>query len=443
MSSITPSINYTSQRPQSLNFCALVVLWLTPLIVVVDTINGVMLRMGYLSISQPVKIVLLATFTVFTAHFRKGVMLICVCIGTDLLFAIAHLLMTGDPEAITDDMQWLLRFNILWLGIFVFEKMRSRGILQERWLIKVFVFVSAVLAINLIAGVLGYGYSQYGNDTEDQHIGSVGFIYAGNEMSFLILTCQIILCGYLYTKRKSVAIYLIASAVFLLFSILKATKVAMLGSILITLWFPLTELVRGIIKMRIKSQRIFIFALLGTMASLAIAPWAIMLIQKVGIIQRINYFINENGILFAIFSGRELMASKFFTDIWSQNDLLQYVLGLGRHAMLDKLDQRPIEIDPLDILGAYGILGCFLYFGFFALRAIFSLKEFLKSDDGSSDIIIALVVFVFIISATAGHVMYSGLAIPYMALAFGFYSRTNSRPPTINTNNAYQPAARR
>lgn len=404
--------------PFSAELCLYIIAIMMPLMIVVDSVNGAFLRAGFPSISQPFKVFFLVVLAVFCLNYRKGCLWVSICLVSNALFVISHVLLVEGLSGVVSDLQWLLRFNITWLGFFVFFKAYKIGALSLRWFRIVFWVASCVLALNLILGTVGYGYSQYGGADDSAQIGAVGFIYAGNEMSFLMLVCQIVVCGDIYSDKKRVLYYVAVSAVFFMMAVMKATKVAMVGSLLVMLWYPCMEIIRSLYTMRLGSRRVIVFISLSVVLASMLIPIASEMIDRVGIIGRMSFFLEDRGIMFMIFSGREIWVYEFIHNVWPRMGFVENIFGMGR-AQLDAAIGKPIEIDLFDLFGGFGLFGVAIYYGFYFIRVVPAIRRF-KFGGVFSDMTLSLVLFSFFISNTAGHVIYSGLATPYVSLALGF-----------------------
>lgn len=396
-----------------------IILLATPLLIIVDSINGALLRgMGIAGFGQAIKFAYLALLALHALQFRTGILWTAICVATNALFILVHSFFNLSTDSLVFDLQWLLRFNIIWIGYVVFRRLTHRNLVDERYVFRTFLFVYSILVINLIIGFLGIGYSQYGKFSESSKIGAVGFIFAGNEMSFLMLLCQIVILGLVYYRNKSLILYVISSLVFIGLAILKITKVAVIGSVLVSASIPLFDVARGLLSFRLYSLRAPIIAGATLLILVAASPVAIDLILRTGIMNRIEYFLDKHGALYVIFSGRHEFLAEFITEVWFQFSFVEYLFGPGRYEMLERLG-HPVEIDLFDIAGGFGMAGVILYYGFFIVRGI---QAFLaaRSKDEYGLIAFIIVAFTFAISLTAGHVIYSGMAAPFFALSLGF-----------------------
>jgi len=178
-------------------------LLLTPVPIVADTFNGALIRRpGFSGLSKGIKTGHLCLLAIYAAHSRSGVVTLCLCIITNATFLLVRAIPAGSASSIMADAQWLLRFNILWIGYHAFRRMTQSGVIDSRWIIRCLSLVSLILFTNLILGTLGPSYSQYGKYTDSEQIGAIGFIYASDEMSFLILLCQAVACGLIYHQKR-------------------------------------------------------------------------------------------------------------------------------------------------------------------------------------------------------------------------------------------------
>lgn len=415
----SPYSSAGSQSVGMMRWIELAILWGTPLMIVADTINGGLLRGGGVEgVSQVIKVAYIGLLAICAVRSRSGLLTLTVCVISNVLFLSVHALAAEGFSAITLDLQWLLRFNMMWLGYHFFRRSVERGVLPLRYCFRVFCFVSLVLGLNLILGTLGYGYSQYGKYADADQIGAVGFIYAGNEMSYLMLLCQVMVCGWIYHSRGGTGKYLLVCALFVLASILKATKVAMLGSLLVAVAFPVMEVIKGMVTLKLKSWRGLVLSA-GMIISIVVAlPGIVYLIEKTGLLRRIEYFMDEYGLLFTIFSGREQFLADFLDRVWPKYSWWEVLVGVGRQRMLSMLG-RPVEIDLFDLLGAFGIAGALIYYGFFLKRLAVGFVGMREQQADLATIQVVSIMLLLAISMTAGHVIYSGLAAPYIALAVG------------------------
>lgn len=384
------------------------ILWMTPLLIAVDTLNGVTVRLG-VSVSQPVKLFYLLMLSVAALRYSCGVAVLLASLFVDFMYVSFHAIFLLKTETIFSDLQWLLRFNIFWIGGFVFSQFFIKNLLTDKQTYKIYLFVSAVLAANLVAGTFGYGYSQYSSGSPDEGIGARGFIYAGNEMSFLIILCQIMVLGYLYNNKKFFG-YCFFVLAFFIMAVLKVTKTAMLGSLLVSMSYPIAGFfVKTMIEKKGVGKSFFLLgaAITGLFVAL---PYAYDLVISTGVMNRIEYFIEDRGFIGAMLSGRDEFAVimwKYFSENYS---IAEVFFGSGSFVQL-------VEIDFLDFLSVFGVSGVIICYGFLIVVGINALLKVSLTTRPWAVGVFFVVLFSFFISLIAGHVLYSGLATPYMGLA--------------------------
>jgi len=102
--------------------------------------------------------------------------------------------------------------------------------------------------------------------------------------------------------------------------------------------------------------------MLALFAAIISAPSIIQLIERTGLLSRMEYFSHEYGLMFALFSGREQFLRDLLEDVWSRYSLIEQIFCADRQEMLQRLG-HPVETDPADILGAFGLLGLHCYYG--------------------------------------------------------------------------------
>lgn len=397
------------------------VLFATPTLILVDSINGYLIREFHVfGLSKIIKSGFLLLLLVLAARSKSGLILVSTCITATLTFIIVHFVHTSNIEAISTDAEWLLRLNIIFIGFHVFFKMKRDGILNDHDTYRIFLTVSLILAANLIIGLAGYGYSQYGrnSDFEADKIGAVGYIYSGNEMSFLMLICQIMVCSHLFFNKKY-RLYYIWSISFIFLSAIKATKVSILGSLILTIIFPFIESFQQHTKInKGKSGSIIILIITVALVILSL-PHLFDLINKIGLLDRFIYFFNERGLLFLILSGREEYSKVFIYDLLPRFSALELLVGIGPDQLENEMGFLT-ETDALDVLGSFGIAGIFFFFGLYVRLLIKLMPRLVNRKHSFNDrTCLILILFLILTSLTAGHVVYSGLAAPYIALALG------------------------
>ena len=137
-----------------------------------------------------------------------------------------------DVTYFSKDLNYLIKISFVFVSFFYFKDLVIR---RENFALSsfesFFKYSFIILSVNLILGIFGIGFGQYGS------IGSVGFFYAGNEVSGLMLIIFSVTAYKVFMKRPKY--YLVLCAFLLFLSVLKATKVAIAGTFFIVLIVPL------------------------------------------------------------------------------------------------------------------------------------------------------------------------------------------------------------
>jgi uncharacterized membrane protein len=110
-------------------------------------------------------------------------------------------------------------------------------------------------------------------------------------------------------------------------------------------------------------------------------------------------------------------------DLFDNYSLLSMILGEGLHWTDNMPHGGIVEIDIIDTLMTYGILGVLLVYGFLFLIIY---KTYFNKNHAGSKATVLLLLLLTGISLTAGHVIFSGVSAPLIAgaLAYGLNSKS-------------------
>ena len=124
-----------------------------------------------------------------------------------------------------------------------------------RTIVRRFVFFNlSVLLVNLLLGLWGFGYEQY-----EGGIGSVGYFFAGNEVSAVLIVLFCFALDYVFVNY-STKTYFLVSLVMIVFSLIKATKVGMAGTLICVFVIPaLHKHYRPVLPLRFKYRSVAFF----------------------------------------------------------------------------------------------------------------------------------------------------------------------------------------
>lgn len=395
-------------REKSINFSS-IVLFMLFFYLVVDSVNGVIIREGGYSISVAYKAIMLL---MIACVIRNSILLLVVIFSVAFYFVV-HTLGNYAPLESLVSMIFLVRFFSI---VMFFEFFRK--IIKERSGEKTIYYFSLVcfliLAINLLLGAAGYGYTQYRGGGG---VGTRGFIYSGNELAGTLLASASIILMY-HIKKQQFVKYMSFGLMFIFLALLTATKVAILSSLMVFMFFPIISFISRSRYLRIpKKETYFLLLVLLLFPIVSYASIYFVLIE-INLLDRLSHFYQRTDLITTILSGRNERVSDSIASYTYDYTILEWFFGRASAVMS--------EIDTVDVLVMYGITGVVLVYGFFVFRLIICLKS--SSVYEYSGYVFFMIILLLMISTTAGHIVYSGTAGPLIAalLSMAIYRRKNS-----------------
>ncbi|MGK2862155.1 MAG: O-antigen ligase family protein [Chitinophagaceae bacterium] len=267
------------------------------------------------------------------------------------------------------------------------------------------------LAINLTLGLLGFGMAFY-NHGYASEVGTRGFIYAGNELTILVLAIGFIIATYFYQKSE-VKRFLIFFGIFMVFAFLITSKTVLAGVFIIFL-IPVISALRVRIPKKWASWILAAFIIGIPILSLSFYIW----VTKSGIINRIEQSMarNDNDFLTILVSNRNNFVKAGWEVYISDYSWIGKLVGFGQQHHLD-LSGHSAEVDFFSLLFASGIIGfltLLLVISYWMLNAL-KLNGILGYVYAKSVIIFLL--FLVIAANLSGHVFGSGIAGLFIGLA--------------------------
>lgn len=373
-------------------------------ILLFDSINGFLFYEGLnIPLSQSIKILLILLISIKLFNYRYGISVLLVLCYSLFLFSYWA---SFYPNLIGESLSTLFKFLSVIL-IFCYIK-KSITLYPERTFKKIHKAISinaVILSFNIILGTLGIGYTQYNGA-----IGSRGFFYSGNEISGVILTIFPYLLFYVKQKFIGSAFkYFSISLLLLTITILTTTKTAILSCLLSICLVPLLNSIPQSHKKK-KHGCFILFSILiisyGLYYALTNSP----------IWERWSFFYEKNGLIGVLLSGRDDLVNvkmeQYLNSGW-----LHLSLGLGR--------KGTVEVDPFDTLFNYGIIGCFLVYGFYIYLLITAITYKARKIFPYASLVVFIDILILFASSIAGHIIFSGMSGVFIALTNGliFYKK--------------------
>ena len=200
------------------------------------------------------------------------------------------------------------------------------------------------------------------------------------------------------------------SVVSILISITFATKVSLIGIFLLIVLIPISNFLSSKINLRkIKKSSILFFTILSVIL-IIIIPYSIdYVLNEIGLINRINYFIDRIDLITLIFSGRNILLMDFINSNLFYSNIL---FGPGYIQTINELGNS-IEMDLPDFYAYFGLIGVFIYFKYFYI-----LFKSIYENSSSFYVNFSVLILLFFISNTAGHVVTSGLSMFSLIIFF-------------------------
>ena len=359
----------------------------------VDCINGYFLEKGIvLPISQFFKITLffLMAFEMILVNRGKLILWGISFYSTFIIFFFSF--SVGFLYSLT--FTHLFKFLLLVCSFFYLKNFISDNPqLKYGQLMKILKINSYVLIVNILLVLIGLGNSSYGED-----IGSKGYFYAPNELSGLFaILCP---CMLFYVGRKyslSSFKYCFILGVFLVSVFLLGTKSSII-SCTISIFF-----ISGLL---VKSKRNYIrLYLLGFVIAFVIIFIGYLFLDSFGFWDRWAFFYDKGGLQLLLLSGRE--------EYWveEKSELLDggignIIMGLG--------EARTVEMDMFDAFLNYGIVGLIVVYSFFFFL-LYKAYHY-RLINSWARVIFFIDVMLLIASSLSGHIIFSGMAGPFIAL---------------------------
>lgn len=407
----------------------LLILSLFILFIPIDMINGVIIRNGLFSVSPIYKVLVLA-LCVFYIIKHKQYFSLNISIIVLIFYITIYLIVTEEISESFKNLDMIIKF----ISIFIFYQFFNIVLTynNEKKLFLVAKVTFWVLVVNTLIGMFGYGYPMYG--TTEKGIGTVGLIYAGNELGVAVIVTSAIYMMYLI-ENKSYIHFLSVGFILLIMSVAIGSKVTLFGGLVILFIFPLLKMHKNMNKLKI-SKKDFVIANINALAIL-LSTFVLMMyiLFESDLGGRINYFYERVDLITLLFSNRNiwaLEALEAFSNLYSIFDVF-FGSSFMEWSYVLSHNKRTIEIDFFDFLMLYGLTGVVVVFGIL-LSILWKVIKNRKNNFYSSYVIF-LLILLFAISFTAGHTFNSGTAGFLIAILLSIGNLKNKVEYHENSSN--------
>lgn len=344
------------------------------------------------------------------------------------ILLISLLTNTQNLQYFIKDFSYIMKLVYFPLSFFFFLTVWENKHLKDQtfYLINKFLFI--MLSLALAASIVGIGMSQYGVNASGVSLGYSGYFNAGNELGPLALIFYTSVLFHQLKNHFKFKVIFITFIVGFFICLLIATKVTLLGIILVTL---ITPFVMGFNKnlITIKKYSLKYYSLIllgGTIAGTLIALifWD-MILAVYG--RMAYYFSKSTDIGQFLATGRDIKAAEGMKVFREDYSLLQQLFGGGygyyQRQIASQLSGREfesIEVDFYDTLLSNGIIGLMIVFAFWLTPLILLTRKALVTKDTDSSLGILLLVLILGVSFTGGHMFASSLVGFYLAFVISF-----------------------
>jgi hypothetical protein len=387
--------------------CDKALLWLIPLVLLVDCISGAMAQLYGSSVpwSALYKLLLLLLMALSWCSVQPKYVLGLLVLLSMMLLGPAQHWQAVAPRFVMADMQLALKALSPLLALGYLCNLARREAAHSTQLLYRTVFLSTlVLVVNMLLGLSGLGFSAYQplEGVAQSFLGVKGFFYSTNELSavLLVLACALLVLSW--PKHK--AVYLLVTITALCIALLLLTKTGVFGVVLLAGLTPLLMQPRAFWQ---RQKRVVYIALLlagGVFVLLALN--ADSLLKALGIYDKLNYVYQQRGISGILLSSRDYYATQIWQTVAAHYSDWQRVLGVGQGGIALYLKKYFAELDWFDLTLFFGVGGLLAFLLTFTL---FLRNSWCKRRSGAGRCLILLNVLLLLVASLAGHILTSGM----------------------------------
>lgn len=394
--------------------------------ILVDMVNGFFIRENVpLPISQVFKFFIILLFLLRLSKTKDFLYVIFIFIGFQIA-PVFGLLKTGNFSTYINDVIAATKWFNVPLSLFYFKALfQSKSIKNLLKHLKRMISLSFIfLGLNMILGVLGFGsafyYEGYGNAA-----GTKGFIYAGNELTILVLVIAFIMVNHFrYLGKHTHNIFFFIVFLFFAFAI---TSKTVIGGVALVFLIPYISSIRWKFKKK-WAYRIIGIIVLGI--PLTVITFYIGIINS-GFLQILQQSKRVNGdFLTILLSNRNNFVVRGWQVFTQDYNWFEKLLGLGEGFYVHKAGDIA-EIDFVTLLfsgGFFALMLLLVIILYYFVNAGFLMR--IKTYVHAKSVFVFLI-FICVAANLAGHIFDSGIAGFFIgfAIALMFYKSSPTPIP--------------
>lgn len=405
------------QDVKAMDRLSMLVVLAMPVVTLADSVNGALLRSGLVSpvsLSQLIKIGLLLGMLVQIARKDIKVLLVLVLFMCSVFLLVVGHQFTVIGADLRADIEMMLKLLLAPVAVAFFSLLINRRQITPPSIVFIALVNAMVVAANVLAGMLGFGYSSY-----QGNIGKIGYFYAGNEVSVLLVILTSVILFWAWQQNKGS--YYLLSLFLLGVCVLTTTKASILGTVLLIFSIPFINDRHRLLKVTTPKLIAGSFAVVLFTGSMLGAR---RLLEVSGLWDRWVYWYAryDHSMLSIVLSGRDrslARAAKLNDHFWNGWDQL---IGVGEGHFIDMMGiygkDAIIEMDWFDTFYFFGALGLVLIGSFYLFILMLNLRHFFDDRYQYAPILLILFIVLMSISFLSGHVLYSGMGGLYIGMIF-------------------------
>lgn len=394
-------------RAAWLNSCDKLLCWLIPLFLAVDCLNGAVLQWHGTSYGLSVYyklIVLLLMALVLLLQQPKRLAALLLLLLLLLAGPAMHWLQLATRWMIADMQLAVKALSPLLALVWLLSLQQRRPQLATQLLTQTLYISAAVLLLNALAGVAGFGFTAYQplDGVAQSFLGIKGFFYSTNELSavLLVISCGLLVLCWPHYK----AAYVLVSSCALVLALLLLTKTGLFGVVMLVVFVPL--LMQGAVFWQRQRRVLAIATGLLLLLLMLLLLNGEYLLRLLGIYDKLSFVYQQRGLSGILLSSRDYYAGRIWQTAADNYSEWQRLAGVGQGGIALYLKKYFAELDWFDLLVFHGIAGLLT---FLLVFAVFIRHSWQQRFSGAGRSLLLLNFLLLLVSSLAGHILTSGM----------------------------------